>query len=29
MFSFANEYLHPNNAVVVFHDDDPRVLKEI
>jgi hypothetical protein len=29
MFSFANKYLHLDSVVVVFHDDDPRVLKEI
>jgi hypothetical protein len=29
VFSFANKDLHFNNAIVVFHDDDPYVLKEI
>jgi hypothetical protein len=29
VFGFANKYFHANGAVVVFHDDDPPVLKEI
>ncbi len=29
IFGFANKYLRPNDVVVVFHDDDPHVLKEI
>ncbi len=29
VFGFANKYLCPNGVVVVFHDDDPHVLKEI
>jgi hypothetical protein len=29
VFGFANKYLHDDSAIVVFHDDDPHVLKEI
>ncbi len=29
VFGFVNKYLHVDGAVVVFHDDDPHVLKEI
>jgi hypothetical protein len=29
VFGFANKYLYDNGAIVVFHDDDPCVLKEI
>ncbi len=29
VFGFANKYLCDNGAIVVFHDDDPCVLKEI
>jgi hypothetical protein len=29
VFGFTNKYLHPNDAIVEFHDDDPHVLKEI
>jgi hypothetical protein len=29
VFGFANKYLHADGAIVVFNDDDPRVLKEI
>jgi hypothetical protein len=29
VFGFANKYFHEDSAIVVFHDDDPHVLKEI
>jgi hypothetical protein len=29
VFGFANKYLCGDGAIVVFHDDDPFVLKEI
>jgi hypothetical protein len=29
VFGFANKYLCVDGVVVVFHDDDPYVLKEI
>jgi hypothetical protein len=29
VFGFANTYLYFDDVVVVFHDDDPHVLKEI
>ncbi len=29
IFGFVNKYLYLDDVVVVFHDDDPRVLKEI
>jgi hypothetical protein len=29
IFGFANKYLCPNSVVVLFHDDDLHVLKEI
>ncbi len=29
VFSFANKYFYLDDAIDVFHDDDPRVLKEI
>jgi hypothetical protein len=29
VFGFVNKYLHFDHAGVVFHDDDPYVLKEI
>jgi hypothetical protein len=29
VFGFVNKDLHLNNAIFVFHDDDPCVLKEI
>ncbi len=29
IFGFVNKYLHDNSVIVVFHDDDPHVLKEI
>lgn len=29
VFGFANKYLCSNNAIFIFHDDDPHVFKEI
>jgi hypothetical protein len=29
VFGFVNKYHRPNDVVVVFHDDDLHVLKEI
>jgi hypothetical protein len=29
IFGFANKYMERNGVVIIFHDDNPRVLKEI
>lgn len=29
VLGFANKYFHPDDVVIVFHDDPPCVLKEI
>lgn len=29
IFGFTNKYLHGDGVVVIFHDDDPLVFKEI
>jgi len=29
IFGFANKYVEKNGAVLIFHDGDPHVLKEI
>jgi len=29
IFGFANKYMEKNSAILIFHDDDHHVLKEI
>jgi hypothetical protein len=29
IFGFANKYMEKNGATLIFHDEHPRVLKEI
>jgi len=29
IFGFANKYMEENGVVLIFHDDDPHILKEI
>jgi hypothetical protein len=29
IFGFANKYMEENGTILIFHDDDPHILKEI
>jgi hypothetical protein len=29
IFGFANKYMEKNGAILIFHDDNPHILKEI
>jgi hypothetical protein len=29
IFGFANKYMEDNGTIIIFHDDDPHILKEI
>jgi hypothetical protein len=29
IFGFANKYMEENGVVLIFHDDDPHIFREI